>query len=39
VPDRETGLLRAYVPDLAALRGELRRRGLDKAAISRVVFD
>jgi mannose-6-phosphate isomerase len=38
-PERETALLRIYVPDLDAIRSEWRQQGLDQGAVSRVVFD
>lgn len=38
-PNETTALLRAYVPDLAALRSALQRDGVCATAISNVVFD
>jgi mannose-6-phosphate isomerase len=39
MPQHETSLLRAYVPDMKSLPGELRDQGLSAAAISRLVFE
>lgn len=38
-PEAPTSLLRAYVPDVAALRTELHRQGISAAALAQVVFD
>lgn len=38
-PRENTVLLRAYVPDLAALKENLRREGANETMIARVIFD
>ncbi len=38
-PETPTVLLRAFVPDIAALRTELHRDGISAAALSQVIFD
>jgi mannose-6-phosphate isomerase len=39
IPRDETSLIRAFVPDLAALRGNLRMLGITDSKISDVVFE
>jgi len=39
LPDERTSLLRAFVPDLAALRAELRSEGFSEPEIAQVVFE
>jgi mannose-6-phosphate isomerase len=39
LPDEPTTVIRAYVPELAELRAELKGEGLPEAAVARVVFD
>lgn len=39
IPESECSLIRTYVPDLQALRGNLRRLGVSDTKISDVVFD
>jgi len=39
IPKNECSLIRTYVPDLQALRGNLRRLGISDAKISDVVFE
>jgi len=38
-PNESTTLIRAYLPDLPALRSRLKREGVSQGAISQVVFD
>ena len=38
-PSERTVLIRAYVPDLSALRARLKKEGVPTAAISQAVFD
>jgi hypothetical protein len=39
IPKDEASLLRTFVPDLSALRGNLRMLGITDRKISDVVFD
>jgi mannose-6-phosphate isomerase len=39
LPDEPTTMIRAYVPELAELRAELKEEGFAEAAVARVVFD
>jgi mannose-6-phosphate isomerase class I len=38
-PEENTLLIRAYLPDLPALRRELHREGISEAKLARVLFD
>lgn len=39
LPEQATTLLRAYVPDIPALRTELHRSGISAAALAQVIFE
>ncbi len=39
VPETHTTFLRSFVPEVAALRGELRRGGISERALSQTIFD
>jgi mannose-6-phosphate isomerase len=39
LPEAPTSLIRAYVPDIPALKMELRRNGVPTAALAQVIFD
>ena len=39
LPEAPTSLIRAYVPDIPALRAELHSDGISAAALAQVIFD